>query len=94
MVNPKVTQTFTPPKSFVDGAIPSDMSDAQMLSAALSAWGICMAGEMPPNFCKVMAEIGARLGVVLTPQKTLELSEKWLSEHGKGSHGDEQTITR
>jgi len=60
----------------INGQIPANMSDLQILAAALNDWGVCAAGNRPPeNFGVGMAMVGQKLNVTPTPDKLMELSE-------------------
>ena len=47
----------------------------QALADGLSAWGICMAGNKPPqNFGLAMVKIGKIVGVLATPENLMEVA--------------------
>lgn len=81
----KEQQDFTPVFSemFKTGIVPQ-MRRELLVAEASMAWGLCMAGHMPPNFGEVMAQIGMRLGVVASPQNISRLADEIIASFPKG----------
>lgn len=53
-------------------------SDASLCADALTAWGNCHMGNKPPeSFGRVLAKIGAKLGIAPTGDELM----KWAKEH-------------
>ena len=76
----KVYNGFMFPDVFHTGVINKNASDDEILADGLCGWACCMArGSIPDKFGEGMAAIGARLGILGTPDS---LSEYYKEQRG------------
>jgi len=75
------TLDVTFPGIFSNPETVNTLSESELCSEMLIAWGMCSLGEVPDNFGQVMVECGKRLNIVPTAEGVQKFCREkgWLS---------------